>query len=104
MSRCSGQCRLELQSPDMVKDVKTESHVTVGDKKCAKPAADKEKVPHLLASKKTQSDKKNSGIGGALANMWAHASAKLKPDGSSAQCKIAPRKSAGYYYFFSLST
>ncbi|KAL2472721.1 DNA-directed DNA polymerase [Forsythia ovata] len=84
-----------LQSPDMVKDVKSESHVTVGDEKRAKPAADKEKVPRLLANKKkTQSDKKNSGTGGALANMWGHASAKLKPDDSSAQCKIAPRNSA----------
>ncbi|KAL2512174.1 Uncharacterized protein Adt_17774 [Abeliophyllum distichum] len=41
-----------LQSPDMVKDVKSESHVTVGDEKRAKPAVDKEEVPHLLANKK----------------------------------------------------
>ncbi|XP_022846132.1 uncharacterized protein LOC111368878 isoform X2 [Olea europaea var. sylvestris] len=84
-----------ITSPGMVKDVKSECYVRVDNEKRAKPAADKEKVPQLVPNKKkTQSDKKNSGTGGALANMWGNASAKLKPDGASAQCKNAATNSA----------
>ncbi|XP_052179157.1 uncharacterized protein LOC127792615 [Diospyros lotus] len=68
--------KVSVVSPNVVKDVKTESHITGGQER----PPEKEKVPQLPANKKkAHKDKNTSGNGGSLANMWDRASIKLKP-------------------------
>ncbi|XP_057461406.1 uncharacterized protein LOC130751763 [Actinidia eriantha] len=71
---------------NVVKDIKTESHVTGGHEQAGKPSSDKEKVPQLPANKKKgQNDKSTSGNGGSLANMWGRASKNSKPSSATAE-------------------
>lgn len=82
-----------LQSPDVVKDVKSES----------KPVENKVNVPQLAVNtKKVQTDKKSSGTGGALANMWGRASAKPKAECASAKTNSMPNSSGLFLNFHSL--
>ncbi|KAK2992537.1 LOW QUALITY PROTEIN: hypothetical protein RJ640_004311, partial [Escallonia rubra] len=67
---------ISLQSPNVVKDIKSESHGAGARDQGSKPSADKEKDPELPATKKI---KGTSGTGGSLASMWGRASIKSKP-------------------------
>ncbi|KAK3003115.1 LOW QUALITY PROTEIN: hypothetical protein RJ639_018096, partial [Escallonia herrerae] len=66
---------ISLQSPNVVKDIKNESHGAGARDQGSKPSADKEKDPELPATKKI---KGASGTGGSLASMWGRASTKSK--------------------------
>ncbi|CAK7351891.1 unnamed protein product [Dovyalis caffra] len=73
------------QSPNLVKDVKSESNGAGVHDLAAKETADGEKFSLLAANKKIgQSDKTSSGNGGSLANLWGRASAKSKPSSAEA--------------------
>lgn len=68
-----------LQSPTVVKEVKSESNHTEPFHQASKPIAAKEKIVSLPASKKkAQSDKTSSSTGGSLANLWGRVPAKSK--------------------------
>lgn len=68
-----------LQSPTVVKEVKSESNHTEPFHQASKPIAAKEKIASLPASKKkAQSDKTSSSTGGSLANLWGRVPAKSK--------------------------
>lgn len=69
--------KVGLLSPNVVKDVKSESSSIGVRDQAAKPSADKEKVHSLPDSKR---DKSSSGSGSSLANLWGRASAKPKTD------------------------
>lgn len=83
--------KVGLQSPSVVKDVKSESKSTGVHGQDTKLPADKEKVPPLPAGKKNVQNGKNpSGAGGSLANFWGRASAKSKPCGLAEDNSVIP--------------
>ncbi|XP_040989136.1 uncharacterized protein LOC121236759 [Juglans microcarpa x Juglans regia] len=83
--------KVGLQSPGVVKDVKSESKGTGVHGQDTKISADKEKVPPLPAGKKNVQNGKNpSDAGGSLANFWGRASAKSKPCGLADDNSVIP--------------
>ncbi|KAL6999648.1 hypothetical protein U1Q18_000805 [Sarracenia purpurea var. burkii] len=83
------------ESSNVVKDIKTESHVTRGHEQAGKPPLDKEKVPQLPANKKKgQNNIITSGNGGSLANMWGRASTKAKPGTATTETNLVPKTTA----------
>ncbi|KAL3849306.1 hypothetical protein ACJIZ3_011188 [Penstemon smallii] len=85
-----------VQSLDIAKNVKTESHVKEDPGQGAQLASDKEKAPQQAPNKKKgHNDKNSSGTGGALASMWGRASTKTKHDVPLPPKDISLQKSAG---------
>lgn len=83
--------KVGLQSPSVVKDVRSESKGTEVHVQDTKLPADKEIVPPLPAGKKNVQNGKNpSGVGGSLANFWGRASAKSKPCGLAEDNSVIP--------------
>ena len=83
---------------NVIKDIKTESHVTGGHEQAGKPSSDKEKVPQFPANKKKgQNDKSTSGNGGSLANMWGHASKNSNPSSATAETNNLISNTTGWF-------
>lgn len=92
---------ISLHSPDVVKDVKNDSHSTGTHEQNVKPNESKGKVPQLPVNKKKgPNDKNSSGTTGALANMWGQASAKSKAENFAANSKDSLPNSTGLFLYF----
>ncbi|PON98491.1 DNA polymerase subunit Cdc [Trema orientale] len=95
--------KLSVPSPNVVKEVKSESNGTGVNGQVNKPPTNKEKVPSVPANKKkVLNNKSSSGTEGSLANFWSRASAKSKAtcpsetsNGASADAQICAREAVG---------
>ncbi|KAF4363844.1 hypothetical protein F8388_000509 [Cannabis sativa] len=92
--------KVGIPSPNVVKEVKSETTGTGVHDLANKPTISKDKDPHVPANKKkAQNSKSSSGTDGSLANFWSRASAKSKPscpsettNGACADAQISARE------------
>lgn len=89
---------VNLKSPNVPRDVKSENNGTGTHFQITKPPADQEKaIQSGVGKKKGQSDRNSSETGSSLANLWGRASAKSKASCAPTDSKDKTSNPTGLY-------